>query len=579
MTDAPGSTTAALTLPIGYGAAVEAEVAALVPRLAALPLDGRAEPRWLALRLLEEEPVATALVAAAPGGADVVADAAVGAARIGAAAGVPGALVIADRRYSWAHEVAAASVTRAMAPPSRTDRLDAVLTHSWLGLPIFLALMWATFTLVVEVADPFIGWIEELTEGPLARAGVALLGVVGLDGTWVEGVLVDGLLTGIGAVLVFLPVLAMLYLALGVLEDSGYMARAAFLMDRVMAPIGLSGRSFLPLLLGFGCNVPGVYATRVLGSRERVITGLLLPFVSCAARLPVYVLLATVFFTRASGTVVFGMYLLSIATVLALGAVLDRLVLRGERGASFVLELPAYRRPSPTVLGSYVGQRVGAFVREAGPVILAGAVGVWLLLAIPVGGNGSFTDTDLDDSAFAATSRVLAPTLSPAGLGSWEVTGTLVSGLVAKEIMVASFWQVFDAAPPDASEQEPTLREDLVAVGTGLLQATRDAALAVPAMVGLELRAEDEQDTSGLTAPLRDGLAASSGGHATAAALALMIFVLLYVPCFATIGALRQELGTRWAALSVAMSLTAAWVAATVVFQVGRLAAGLLGGG
>jgi ferrous iron transport protein B len=207
-------------------------------------------------------------------------------------------------------------------------------------------------------------------------------------------------------------------------------------------------------------------------------------------------------------------------------------------------------------------------------------VGVWLLLAIPVGGNGTFTDTDLDDSAFAATSRVLAPTLAPAGLGSWEVTGTLVTGLVAKEVMVASFWQVFDVAAPEEPEEElPTLREDLVAVGTGLLSATRDAALAVPAMVGLELRADDEEDTSGLAAPLRDGLAASSGGHATAAALALMIFVLLYVPCFATIGALRQELGTRWAALSVGMSLTAAWVAATVVFQAGRLLAGLLGGG
>jgi ferrous iron transport protein B len=579
VTDAPGSSAVSPTLPVGYGDAVEAEVAVLVPRIAALRLEGRAEARWWALRLLEGEPVATALVAGTVGGAEVVADAAAGAARIGEVAGVPAALVVADRRYTWAHEVAAACVTRARASRSRTDRLDGVLTHPWLGLPIFLALMWVAFTLVVEVADPFIGWIEELTEGPLARAGAALLGAAGLGGSWVEGALVDGLLTGIGAVLVFLPVLTMLYLALGVLEDSGYMARAAFLMDRVMAPIGLSGRSFLPLLLGFGCNVPGVYATRVLAGRERVITGLLLPFVTCAARLPVYVLLATVFFTRASGTVVFGMYLLSIATVLGLGAVLDRVVLRGGRAGSFVLELPSYRRPSPTMLANYVGQRVGAFVREAGPVILAGAVGVWLLLAIPVGGDGSFTDTDLDDSAFAATSRVLAPTLTPAGLGSWEVTGTLVSGLVAKEIMVASFWQVFDVAPPEEPEEEPTLREDLAAAGTGLLEAARDAGLAVPAMVGIELRTQDEEDTSGLAAPLRDGLAASSGGHATAAALALMVFVLLYVPCFATIGALRQELGTRWAALSVGMSLTVAWVAATVVFQTGRLLAGILGGG
>ncbi len=569
------------TLPVDYGAAVETELAELARQLAGLDLDGRADARWWALRLLEDEPVARELVAAAPGGSAVVAEAAAAAERIRVASGVPAALVLADRRYDWAHEVATACLRREIVPRSSTDRLDEVLTNRWLGVPIFLGLMWLTFTLVVEVADPFIGWIEELTEGPLARLAGAAIGAVGLGDTWVEAALVDGLLAGIGAVLVFLPVLTLLYLALGVLEDSGYMARAAFLLDRVMAPIGLSGKSFLPLLLGFGCNVPGGYATRVLDQRrDRIITGLLLPFVSCAARLPVYVLLATIFFTQASGTIVFAMYLLSIAAVLVLGAVLDRVVLRGERSSSFILELPAYRRPGPRVLGRYVGLRVGAFIKEAGPVILAGAVGVWLLLSIPVGGNGSFTDTDLDDSAFAATSRVVAPTLAPAGLGSWEVTGTLLTGMVAKEIMVASFWQVFDVEPPEEPEETPRLREDLAEVGAGFLVATRDAALAVPAMVGLEFRGEEaDDDISGLAAPVRAGLSDSSGGHAGVAALALMVFVLLYVPCFATIGALRQELGGRWALVSVALSLSIAWIAATLVFQTGRLLAILLGGG
>lgn len=574
--------TAIPRLPISYGEEVEAELAELVPALAALQLDDRADARWLALRLLEEEPATTAVVVAARGGPAVVDRAIDAAARIRAATGVPAPLVIADRRYAWAHELAAAAVTRGTTPRSLTDRLDDVLTHRWLGLPIFLALMWLTFTLVVEVTDPFIGWIEELTEGPLTRIGSALLAVVGLGDSWVEGMLVDGLLAGIGGVLVFLPVLAMLYLALGALEDSGYMARAAFLMDRVMAPIGLSGRSFLPLLLGFGCNVPAVSATRVLERRrDRILTGLLVPFVSCAARLPVYVLLATVFFTEASGTVVFAMYLVSIATVLVLGAVLDRVLLRSERSQSFILELPAYHRPGARVLGSYVGRRVGAFVKEAGPVIVAGAIGVWFLLAIPVGGHGSFDDTDLDDSAFAATSRAVAPTMEPAGFGSWEVTGTLLTGLVAKEIVVASLWQVFDVeAAQEPEEDRPTLGEDLAEVGNGFLAASRDAALALPAMVGIELRAEEgEEDVTGLAAPLRDGLTTSSGGHPAAAALALMVFVLLYVPCFATVGALKQELGVRWALLSVALSLTVAWLAATTVFQLGRLVGLVVGGG
>ncbi len=574
-------TSAAPTLPITYDPVVEAELDRLAPALAGLDVDGHADPRWLALRLLEEEPVATALVVASPGGGPVAAEADAAIGRIRAALGVAPALVIADRRYSWAHDLAAASVERETVPRSITDRLDEVLTNRWLGVPIFLGLMWLTFTVVVDAADPFIGWVESLTEGPLTRLVTAGLGAVGLGGSWVESALVDGLLAGIGGVLVFVPVLALLYLALGVLEDSGYMARAAFLLDRVMAPIGLSGKSFLPLLLGFGCNVPGVYATRVLERRrDRILTGLLVPFISCAARLPVYVLLATIFFTDASGTVVFGMYLLSIVAVLVLGAVLNRTLLRGERSSSFILELPAYRRPGARVLGRYVTQRVGSFVKEAGPVILAGSIGVWLLLSIPVGGNGGFADTDLDDSAFAATSRVVAPTLAPAGLDSWEVTGSLLTGLVAKEVMVASFWQVYDLAPAEVPEEPPSVGEELVEIGTGFLTATRDAALAVPAMVGLEFgAAEDEEDVSGLAAPLSESLEASSGGYPAVAALALMVFVLLYVPCFATIGALKQELGTRWALMSVGLSMGVAYLAATTVFQAGRLLVRLVTGG
>ena len=570
-------------LPIDHGEVVEHELEVLERALAGLALPTRPSRRWLALRLLEQDPSAIATVTGADGGAAVAA-AADAAARLRSSLGVDPVLVIADRRYGWAHEVAGAVVSRETVPRSHTDRLDDVLTHPLLGMPLFLLAMWFVFTLVVEVTDPFIGWTEELVGGPLTRWGGALLGAVGLDGSWFEALLLDGLLAGIGGVLVFLPVLAILYAALGVLEDSGYMARAAYLMDRVLSPIGLSGKSFLPLLLGFGCNVPGVYATRLLDRRrDRVITALLVPFVSCAARLPVFVLLAGVFFARASGTVVFAMYLLSIATVVLLGGVLDRVLLRAERGTSFVLELPSYRRPSARVLAAYVGQRVGAFVRGAGPVIVAGAIVVWALLSTPVTGDGAFNDTDLDDSAFAATSRTLAPTMAPAGLGSWEVTGTLLTGVVAKEIMVATFFQVYvdGSAADDAAVEgrdDVDLLADLRGIGAGLVSASVDAVLALPAMIGIERREGSEEDTSGLAGPLRAGLERSSGGHGTAAALALMVFVLLYVPCLATVAAIRQELGGRWAALSVAMSLGVAWLAATAVFQSGRLLGRLLGG-
>jgi ferrous iron transport protein B len=527
------------TARVDYGPAPEVELAAIQTELAALPaaLGRLPTPRWVALRLLEGDAATLASVAALPGGNEVLeaAEAAIG--RLRAVEGVDPALLVADRRYAWAHHLASQVTVRTPAARrSRTDRVDDVLTHPWLGVPILLAAMWVVFTLVVEVAAPVVGWIEAFVDGPLRAGGAAVLGALGLGGGWVEGLVLGGALAGVGAVLVFVPVLALLYVALGVLEDSGYLARAAYLMDRVMAPVGLSGKSFLPLLLGFGCNVPAVYATRVLERRrERLLTALLLPFVSCAARLPVYVLLASVFFPAWRGTVVFAMYLLSIVTVLGFGAVLDRLLLRDERGGSFVLELPSYRAPSPRVLGRYVQQRVGAFVRNAGTVILGASMVVWLLLAIPVGGgNGPFADVPLEDSAFAATSAVVAPALAPAGLGSWEVAGTLLSGMVAKEVVVATLWQVH---APGAEDE----------------------------------RAAADAGQSALSGPLRASLTASSGGHPGPAAAALLVFVLLYVPCVATVAAIRHELGGRWAALSVATSLALAWMAATAVFQGGRL--------
>lgn len=577
-----GRTESIPSLPIDYGEVVGDELQHLEAALASLPLDGDSSGRWLALRLLEGEPTTVGAVTGVPGGRAVVARAEAAADRIRATDGIDPSLLIADRRYGWVHDLAAGVVQREVVPRSRTDRIDDVLTNRLLGVPVFLLLMWVVFTIVTDVADPFVGWIEQVIGGPVRGWGAGLLGLVGLRGTWVEGLLLDGILAGVGAVLVFVPVLTVLYVALGVLEDSGYMARAAYLMDRVMSPIGLSGKSFLPLLLGFGCNVPGVYATRVLDRRrDRVITALLMPFVSCAARLPVYVLLASVFFPRIRGTVVFGMYILSFVMVLVLGTVLDRLLLRSERSSSFVLELPPYRRPSFRVLGSYVSQRVGAFVRNAGTVILLAAMAVWLLLAIPVAGGGSFDDTDLEDSAFAATSATLAPALAPAGLGNWEMTGTLLTGTVAKEVVIATLWQVYATGDGPGGPEGGSLDVlgDLRGIGEGLAMATRDAALAIPGIVGIELADGPEEDATGLAAPLQRGLAGSSGGHPGLAAAALLMFVLLYVPCVATVAAIRHELGGRWALLSVTMNLAIAWLAATAVFQGGRAISLLLGGG
>jgi ferrous iron transport protein B len=565
-TRAPGT-----PLSIDYGEPLESEIAALEDRLARLLPTHHAAPRWLAVQLLEADPVTIDDVMNVEGGAAVVADAARAAQRVLDATGEEPALLVADRRFAWANGLARASVERRTTLRSRTERLDDVLTNRWLGLPIFLALMWLVFGLVTHVAGPFVDWIDGVVNGPVAALAEAGLAAVGLGGTWFEALVVDGVIGGVGSVLVFVPVLAVLYLALGVLEDSGYMARAAFLLDRVMRPIGLTGKSFLPLLLGFGCNVPGVYATRVLDRRrDRIITALLVPFVSCAARLPVYVLLAAVFFPGSQGTVVFSLYVASIVATLLIGGLLDRFVLRGERTDSFILELPPYRRPSAAVLWAYVAQRVRSFLARAGTVIFACALAVWFLLAIPVGGDGSFGQTDMDDSLFAATAEVVAPVLAPAGLDSWQVAGTFVSGFVAKEVMVSTMEQAYGGEATDTEvEEEPAPVDELVDSGEGLLEAIADAARAVPGIVGLDVGGADADEDVDIAAAMRADLEATSDGHATAAAVAFLALVLLYVPCMATVAAIRHELGGRWAAISIVLNLTVAWLVAVALFQVG----------
>jgi ferrous iron transport protein B len=481
-------------------------------------------------------------------------------------------LAVADRRYRWIHQVAAAALSESVeAGRDWSERIDRVVLNRFLGLPIFLFTMWVVFKLTTDVAAAYLDWVDAVISGPVSRWTVALLGLVGLDGTWVQGLLVDGVLAGVGGVLVFIPVLVLLYLALGLLEDSGYMARAAFVMHRAMRTIGLPGTAFLPMLVGFGCTVPAVYATRTLhSSRDRILTGLLVPFMSCGARLPVYVLMASVFFPRSRGTVVFSMYLLGIAVAVLLGAILSRTLLRQREQTPLVMELPALRWPDRRTIHRFVRQRTLAFVKSAGTVILAASVVVWLLLAIPVGGSGSFGEADIEDSAFAGGSRVVAPALDPLGLGDWELAGALASGFVAKEIVVSTLSETYGLTTATEPGAEQSVLEDLGEIGRGLLEATETALRSIPSVAGINL-GNGEQEPADLVLAVREGLNRSSNGHGSLAALAFMVFVLLYTPCVAAIAAIRSELGSRWMWISISGQTTVAWLGAFIVFQGGRL--------
>lgn len=441
-------------------------------------------------------------------------------------------LAVEDARFAWITAAAAAGSTDS-GGTRRTwsDRLDAVATAPVLGPLLFLTVMWIVFQVTTTVAAPLQEMLDAVVTGPVSEAAQRLLDAVGLGSTWVAGFVVDGLIAGVGMLLTFVPLMALMFVLLALLEDSGYMARAAVVTDSLMRRIGLPGRAFLPLVVGFGCNVPAVAGTRVLSdSRHRLLTVLLVPFTSCTARLTVYVLVATTFFGSAAGTVVFGMYVVSIVLVVVVGLMLRSTLIRSMGVDPLVIDLPPYHRPHPTVVLGVTWVRLKGFLRTAGGIIVATVAAVWLLSSIPVTGTGSFADTPVSDSAYAAVSRTIAPVFAPAGFGDWQITSGLVTGFVAKEAVISSWAQTFALEEPSAADEPGTLG---------------------PAL--------ERQFT------------AASDGSPDAAALAFLIFLLAYTPCVATLAAQKREIGLRWTATGVAIQLTVAWLLAVATFQILRI--------
>jgi ferrous iron transport protein B len=560
-------------LVIDYGPLIEGQIQRISQAIERHPdVRGRFPVRWLAITLLDDEAGAADLLEGLSGAEDVLAVANTARITMTDEWGSESVMALAALRYDWINEVATAVVDRSHETGSTpTDRIDAVVTNRWLGIPIFLAAMWAVFKLTTDVAAVFLNWIDEAFTGPVSVLASQSLDAIGVADTWFESLVVDGVLAGVGAVLTFIPVLMLLYVALGILEDTGYMARAAFLMDRVMGGIGLPGKSFLPMLVGFGCTVPAIYATRTLENRrDRILTGMLVPFMSCGARLPVYVLVATAFFPAAAGSVVFGMYLLGIMVALGVGVVLRRTVLRGEPSPPAIMELPPYRRPTVRSIRFHTWERTRAFLVDAGSVILITSIVVWLLMSLPVGGSGRFADTDVADSAFAVVAGATAPALDSFGVGTWEAAGSLLSGFVAKEVVIGTMGQVYgveDAPPAD----EMTAAEAVGELARGFGRALLDTGRALPGIVGIDLVSDEEESPSiGLTDRIRDEFDQSSGGHGALAGVSFMVFVLLYTPCMAAVAAERRELGARWMWTSIIGQTALAWLAATVVFQVGK---------
>ncbi|MBG0785259.1 MAG: ferrous iron transport protein B [Anaerolineaceae bacterium] len=559
---------------VDYGREIEEEISKLQKLIVQSDeINKRYAPRWLAIKLLEEDQLLASKISDLEGGSEILTTTQVSIEHLREVYGDDVDTIIADRRYGWINGLIK-EVVKKTAGDSRSfsDKLDRILTSRILGIPIFLAMMWIVFKITTDLSAPFLDWIDGVIGGPITNWVMAILSWLGLAGTWVESLFVDGIIAGVGGVLVFVPVMASLYVALAILEDSGYMARAAFVMDRLMHGLGLHGKSFLPMIVGFGCTVPALMATRTLDNeKDRILTGLLVPFMSCGARLPVYVLLASIFFPENSGMVIFWLYVLGIVIAILIGLGLKNTVFKGKEQSPFVMELPPYRVPTLKGIWLHTWERTSAFVKKAWGLILLTSVIIWLLLAIPIG-DGAFSDTPVNESAFASVSEVVAPVFSPLGFGEWEMTGSLVTGFVAKEVVVSTMNQVYDLEEAADAAEPTTFFQDLGEIGVSFLGAVWDTVRSVPLIIGIDLfDGEEEGEPTALMAAVENSFDESSGGHGALASVGYMAFVLLYTPCMVAIAAEKQELGTKWTWVSIIGQLMIAWLIAFIIFQGGLL--------
>ena len=429
---------------------------------------------------------------------------------------------IINQKYDFIDEIIREVLVHKQRQDRLTEALDRVLTHRIWSIPIFLGVMALIFFLTFFVGDAIksvfelgIGWLSDAASGGLASIGASEI---------VVSLVVDGIIAGVGTVITFLPNILILFLALAFLEDSGYMARVAYVMEGIMSKLGLSGKAFIPMLLGFGCTVPAIMASRALeNKRDRFKVMLVTPFMSCNARLTIYILFAEMFFAQYAMIVAYSMYLIGIVVAIAVSAVIH-LFDRKKSANYLIIELPEYKLPDARTVAIYVWEKIKDYLVKAGTTILVATLIIWVLLYF---GPQGFV-TDMGESFAAYVGKFLVPVFLPIGLGFWQIVVALIAGISAKEVVVSSCAVLF-----------------------GIVNASSAAGM--------------------------ESFAAALGGigFGSLNALCLMIFCLLYVPCAATIATIHKESKSwGWTIFTVLFQLLVAWIVTFAVYQIGSLIVG-----
>ncbi len=427
---------------------------------------------------------------------------------------------IINQKYDYIEEIIEETLVNKDAKAQATDKIDHYLTHPILGVPIFLGIMAMVFFLTFTIGDFLKGYFEVGLE-IFSKGALNILEKFGIA-EWLTSLIVDGIIAGVGGILTFLPNIFILFLALAFLEDSGYMARVAYIMDRIMSKLGLSGKAFLPMVLGFGCTVPAVMATRALEKeKDRKKTILVTPFMSCSARLPIYVLFADMFFEKYAIVVAYSLYLIGVLIAILIAMIVNKLEKQKEPQNTLLIELPEYKSPNARTIAIYVWEKVKDYLTKAGTTIFIASIVLWFLLNYNIHGMTE----DVAMSFGAGIGRFLEPILRPAGLGMWQIGVALISGISAKEVVVSSFSVLFGVGNINSAAGMTELTQALAGYGFGALNA-----------------------------------------------YALMIFCLLYTPCVATIATIKKETNSwKWTIGMIGFQLIFAWAVATLVYQIGRV--------
>lgn len=480
--------------------------------------------------------------------------------------------IFAEGRYGTVKGILAKTFTTSI--KSRldfTDKVDRVLLNRYLGLPIFFLIIVGLMGTVFNGSAPLIDWIDGFINDYLGK----YVGMLIDDSTpnWLASLIMDGILGGVGGVVVFVPLMLYLYFFLAILEESGYMSRVAFLMDKVMTKLGLNGKAFVPMVLGFGCTVPAIYATRTLeDDSSRRLTAAMAPFMSCGARLPVYGLFTAAFFGAKAGMIVMTLYVLGITVAILVGLILKNFKMFRAEGRALLIELPPYRVPSLRVIVKSTLTRTGSYLKKATTVIMGMLIILWALTYFP--NNG-----DTANSYMAKFGKTFQGVLKLTGFADrWETVAAIPPSLAAKEIVVGFMAQVLvgDKDTQEVEEeagQETTFMEDTLDQFVGLGVAIKDSivgviSLDVKALFSVPDEDEIEAEGSGVVAATKMLWTDDLG---PLRAYSFMVFILLVVPCVVTLGAIKQEFGYKFTGFIIGMLLVVPYIMSTVVFQIGKL--------